>query len=59
MEPSPGDLDWESLTTKGGGRFNSVYAGVFLLLGPWGDWGRGKPRSQEGALACCGKYQRC
>lgn len=58
MEPNPGDLDWETPDHHARRSFNPSYARVALLPGPWGVGGGGKPRSQEGALACNGEYLR-
>lgn len=41
MEPGPGDLDWETLTTKGG--FSPSRSASWSMR----CWGRGKLRTQE------------
>lgn len=46
MEPGPGDLDWETLATKGG--FGPSRSASWSMR----CWGRGKLRLQEGVLGC-------
>lgn len=46
MEPGPGDLDWETLATKGG--FGPSPSASWSMR----CWGRGKLRLQEGVLGC-------